>query len=283
MKINMKNYMDSTKKSILIADSCAGGLDILKHFLDWAGDYEIFYLADGKNNPLGLKTKKDIEKIVNGWIKYFKKHYKDLALVVIACNTASIAILENLNELKEDYGVPIVTMIDGTKRAIKINSKNVNKKKVLVTGTKYTINSGKYQSLFNEVKPSKIYSLNATKTEKFIARGLENDKNLKKQMLKELSEYKDCNIKAIFLGCTCFEFVKTELKGLYGKNITFLNPAIEVSNKSKNILKPKKKRKSINKVRIYTMGNLKLWEKNINILAKKIFNKKLKVEKIKFD
>ena len=148
-------------------------------------------------------------------------------------------------------------------------------------GTKYTIDSGEYQKLLNEIKPKKLYSLCATKSEKFVARGLEKDRYFKKEVLNELSKYKNENIDTVFLGCTCFEFIKNQIKKLYGNNIFFLNPSKEVSNKAKLVLQPKEKRKILDKVKIYSTGDMGVWKRNIDIISKKVFGKKLKVKKLR--
>ena len=268
------------KKTILIADSCAGGLDVLRYFLDWAGEYELCYIADGKEKPFGLKTEEEIKKIVIKWIEGLQNISKEVVLVVIACNTASIATLKSIKSIEKKYGIPIITMVDGIKRLFKKNRAKINNKKVLVMGTKYSIDSGEYQKRLNKMKPKELQELSATKTERFIARGLENNKNFREEMRKELSKYKSKRIETIVLGCTCFEFSKEEIRRIYGKEIFFLNPAKEVSEASRKILKTKNKKTNLHKVKVYTTGDLELWSKNINIVSKKVFGKKLKVRKI---
>ncbi|MEK7198197.1 MAG: aspartate/glutamate racemase family protein [Patescibacteria group bacterium] len=269
------------RETILVADSCAGGLDVLRYFLAWAGEYELLYLADGKRNPFGLKTKEEIKEIIINWIEKFQKMFPNLVLVVIACNTASIAVLKNKKSIEQRFGIPIVTMLDGVNLSLSKNIKRISGKKVLITGTKYTINSNEYQKLLRRAEPKKLYSLCATKSEKFIARGLEKNKSFKKEVLDELSKYKNKSIETIFLGCTCFEFIKYQLKRLYGNDTFFLNPAKEVSEMAKFKLQPKEKRKKLNNVKIYTTGDLRIWKKNINLISNKIFGKKLKIKKLR--
>ena len=268
------------KGTILIADSCAGGLDVMRYFLDWAGEYELCYLADGERNPFGLKNKSEIREIVIRWIENFKKNSKNLSLVVIACNTASISISEDITSISNKYGVPIITMIVGVKKSLVDNYKQISERNVLVLGTKFTINSNKYYEAFNELNPNKLYSLSATKTEKFIARGLEKIPRIENEVLGELSLFKNKKIETIFLGCTCFEFAKDKLKKLYGNQVFLLNPAREVSNESKRVLGMSNKKMSLENVNIYATGNLRNWKDNINIISEKIFNKKVNVKKI---
>ncbi|KPJ56538.1 hypothetical protein AMJ49_04655, partial [Parcubacteria bacterium DG_74_2] len=124
------------KGTILIADSCAGGLEILKYFLEWAGDYKIYYLADGEKNPFGQKTKKEVKDIVYSWIKNFQTSNDNLKIVVVACNTASVAIKDQVSNLEKKFKIPIVTMIDGVEKSVYENKKILKNKNTLILGTR---------------------------------------------------------------------------------------------------------------------------------------------------
>jgi glutamate racemase len=278
----MEKATDTSKGTILIADSCAGGLGVLKYFLDWAGEYQICYLADGKVNPLGIKTKSEIENAVMGWIRKFQKDRR-LELVVVACNTASIAIEDKIKFMAGKFKVPIVTMIDGVEGLLKNNLKKLNDSNILLAGTEYTIHSGKYQELLAKINPEEIYPLSATKTEKFIAKGMDKDRDFKKEVLEELSKYQDNKIDTIFLGCTCFEFAKNQMRKIYGKKVLFLNPGQEVSEKAKGILKNSLRKTSVEKVKIYATGNLELEKRSINLISRKIFDKNVEVKALRID
>ena len=106
------------KGKIFLADSCAGGLGVLKFFLGWAGKYEVYYIADGEKNPFGLKSKQEIYKIVESWLKSFDKS-KRVVLFCISCNTASISLGERIKRLEEKYKIPIITMVNGAEIIIK--------------------------------------------------------------------------------------------------------------------------------------------------------------------
>ena len=268
------------KESILIADSCAGGFGVLKYFLEWAGDYNIYYLADGEENPFGKKTKKEVKKIVCDWIKNFKRFSPNLKLVVVACNTASISIKDDRKAIEKEFNVSLVTMIDGTKSSIEKGKNSLKGKNNLIIGTRLTIDSKIYSELIENTSPLKVYQLIGEKTEKFVAKNLKNNIQAKKEMLIELNKYCKNRIDTILLGCTCYEFIKKELKSIYGKNTVFINPAKEVSEESKKILDYKKKKVNIKDAIIYTTGELDSWKRNLNHVSQKIFNKRLDIKKI---
>ena len=267
------------KGKIFLADSCAGGLGILKFFLKWAGKYDVYYLADGEKNPFGLRSKQEIYKIVESWLKSFNKD-KKIVLFCISCNTASISIEKNVKILEKRYKIPIITMIDGAKSIIKEKKDQIKDKKVLLIGTKFTIASRVYKRLIKKEKPKRIFELNGTFSERFVARGLEKDRSAKIKMIKELSKFKNEGIESVYLGCTCYPFITKEIIKIYGNKVTFLDPAEEVSKLAKKILHNKNKNKPLKKCHFYITGDTKEWNNNLNIISRKAFGEKIKAKKI---
>jgi len=270
------------EKKIFLADSCAGGLGVLKFFLKWAGKYDVFYLADGERNPFGLKPKQEIYKIVESWLKSFNKN-KDIVLFCVSCNTASISIEKKVNMLEKKYKIPIVTMIDGARSIIKKKKDKIKDKKILLIGTKFTVASGVYRKLIKKEKPKKLFELNGTFSERFVAKGLEKNRSAKAKMIKELSKFKNKGVESIYLGCTCYPFIIKEIKELYGNKITFIDPAEEVSKLAKKILHDKDKNKLVRKCHFYITGDAKKWNENLNIISKKVFGEAIKARKIHID
>ena len=111
--------MKLNRGTILMTDSCSGGLSVLKYIKRWSNDYKIIYVADYEKNPFGLKNHVEIVNIVKSWFTNLVKKDK-VKIVVIACNTASIAIKYKKAELSKKFGIPVITMIDGIKKCIKI-------------------------------------------------------------------------------------------------------------------------------------------------------------------
>lgn len=268
------------EETILIADSCAGGLSILKDFLEWSGNYNVIYLADGEKNPFGKKSEEEIKEIVISWIKNFKS--KNLKMLVIACNTASIAVKSIIKEISIEYNLPVVTMVESFERTCQRYKNKIKDKKIIIFGTTFTINSEAYRKITKKYFPKEIFYLDGTNSERLVARGLFNEDAQKKLLNKEISQYKSKSIDSVFLCCTCFEFIKEDLKKNYGKNINLINPSKEMSVLAKQILNIQNPlRKEIEKVDILTTGEIKEWTENINQVATRIFSKNLNVKKIK--
>lgn len=231
--------MKSTKGKILIFDSCAGGFGVMNSMLSWAGDYEIIFIADYEMNPFGVRPKSEISDIVISWFDNYisSLEYEDVKLVVIACNTASIASKEVVEKLQEKYKIPIVTTIDSLKLSLQHNIEDIKGRNVGIFGTKYTIESGLYAKIVEQYNPTNIYNIIGTKSESSVAKGFCKEEEGKKVIAEELKPYEKSQISTLILGCTCFELIQDTINEQFAQNITFINPGHFVSERAKHILR----------------------------------------------
>lgn len=221
----------------MIADSCSGGLSVLKYIEKWSGNYKIVYLADYEMNPFGIKSKDEIVSIVRSWFTNTNlARLEDVSIVIIACNTASIAIKDERENLSKLYKVPIMSMIEGVAECYKNNEASIGNKNVAIMATKYTIKSGEYQKLIEKYHPNKIIRLIATKSEREVAWGTYNSVDGKINIADELSKYRSEKIDTVILACTCFKMIIDQIKDALRNNIVCLDPALEVSRLTKKIL-----------------------------------------------
>ncbi len=276
----MNKKLDKTKKTILIADSCACGIIVLKNLSDKIGEYNVIFLADGEMNPFGLKSKKEIINIVDGWLRYFNKISK-LTLLVVACNTASIAINSFKNIISKKYNITIITMVDLLKLLLKDSAVFIGNRNIGVLGTKYTINSGLYFKLIKMAKPQKMVNFILTESEAVIARGQHNTNEGKNRILKNLKSYKEYSLDGVLLGCTCFCFIQEEIKIEFGKNLIYLDPGNMITEFFRQKRPFDESNKKLENVIFYTTGEIKEWSRNINSLAKIVFGQSVKIRHIK--
>lgn len=269
-EINKKEY-----SKILVADSCAGGIAVLKHLAKCFPKTSFTFLADGQKNPFGIKSKKEIIDIVEDWLKYASTNRFDL--LVVACNTASISIASEISRLEEKYNIPIITMIDSLIHACEVNLPLIKNKNVMLFGTKFTISSDIYINIIKKYSLRNIYCLPGTESEKMVAKGLLGDELQQKKVCEEIGIYENHNIDTVILACTCFEFVKPTIEKIY-KDIQFINlneTLLSIDNKNYSPMNY-----DLCNIEFITTGEIAEWSININIIANKVFEQDVKIKKI---
>lgn len=273
--MDIKEISKKEYSRILVADSCAGGITVLKHLTTYFPKAFFTFLADGQKNPFGIKSKKEIIDIIEDWLKYSNTNNFDL--LVVACNTASIAIVDEISRLEEKYNISIITMIDSLVNACEVNLHLINNKNIMLFGTNFTVSSEIYVNIIEKYNCKNIYRLPGTESEKMVAKGLLDDVVQQKKVCDEIGLFENYNIDTVILACTCFEFVKQIIEKQY-KNIQFINlneTLLPVNNKNYSLIDY-----NLDNIAFVTTGEMEKWCININIIANKVFGQDVKIKKI---
>ena len=120
-------------------DSGFGGLTVARALIDLLPAEDLVYVGDTGRYPYGPRPLDE----VRGFAKEIAAHLAaehDVKLIVVACNTASAAALE---ELQSCMPIPVVGVIEPGVRSLVSATRSGH---VGVIGTVGTIGSGAYQS-----------------------------------------------------------------------------------------------------------------------------------------
>lgn len=130
--------------AIGVFDSGVGGLTVLRALRErWPGE-DFIYLADTARLPYGSKSLDTIYHYADQNIQHLLKY--DVKAVVVACNSASTAILEKPIQCK----VPVINVVEpGAKRAVETSSGG----RIAVFGTRATVLSEAYVKAIHKLKP----------------------------------------------------------------------------------------------------------------------------------
>src|SRR5258708_22619965 len=119
-------------------DSGFGGLTVARAVIDLLPAEDLVYVGDTGRYPYGPRPLEEVRKFAHQITTSLVEDY-GVKLVVVACNTASAAALD---ELRFQFEVPIVGVINpGLRAAVSATRKG----RVGVIGTVGTIGSGAYQ------------------------------------------------------------------------------------------------------------------------------------------
>jgi len=194
-------------KPVLFIDSGIGGLPYCIDFHTKNIDEEICYLADTENFPYGSRTKDEITSIM---IDLTEKLIKTICpkIIVLACNTATIAALADLREHFKDTQIPFV----GTVPALKPAAENSRNKKVGVLATRQTIGGLVYLNLADG--SCSIYGLAAPDLVEFVEHKIETASVQEKTDIvrKYINEFSNKGVDSLVLGCTHFLYLLEEFR-----------------------------------------------------------------------
>jgi glutamate racemase len=211
----------SDLKRIFVADSCIGGLSVVKSMWNSGSAGDAVFLADYAINPLGVKSDSAIADVVDRWLRLAEEHADTL---VIACNTLSI----RYQQLTRPKAPPsrlrkILSMVDCFEAMAKIEADRLANRRVLVVGTEFTARQALYSDILSAAVPgTHIDTIAATNLERNIARLEPWESGLDSALTGDLRAAIE-NTDIAVLACTCFPMVRTELESLF-PGVIFLDP-----------------------------------------------------------
>ena len=204
-------------------DSGVGGLTVLKTLIEKYPCNEYIFYGDTLNIPYGNKNKDELLKLSRNNINFLIS--KNVDIIIIACGTVSSNCL---NELKKEYDIPILSIIEPTLEFLnKSDYKNIG-----VIATNATINS----HIFSENVKKNVYEIATPKLVPLIE---DNELTNINDILHEyLDRYRDI-IDVLVLGCTHYPIIKKEINNVIGDDVVIIDMSklITLSNNGKQNVK----------------------------------------------
>lgn len=221
--------MNNKNKSIGVFDSGIGGTTVLKELLRILPNENYIYYGDSGNFPYGYgKTKQDIQNIVKPIVNFLIE--KECKLIAIACNTATIASLEFLQENFPE--IPIIGIIkSGAKTALKTTFN----KKIAVFSTEFSTKSNAYKNIILDFdRDVDVTQIACTEFAEMIETGWENYPNGDDLIEKYLSKVPS-DTDTLILGCTHYPIIKNFIAEKFHNKV--VDPSEELAFKIKRTLK----------------------------------------------
>lgn len=212
-----------------IIDSGSGGLSIWKEITALLPYESILYVGDHAYLPYSEKSTGFIRHRVAKLIQFLiKKHVK---LIVIACNTATVA---GIDWYRVQFPtVPIIGVVPVVKTAAAMTKTN----EMCILSTKYTANSMYQKKLIAQFASHvTVISIASSRLVEYI----ESRDVMRMKILKELQAIlkpiKNSKVDVLVVGCTHFPFIKEEIRQVIGTAITLLDSGPAVARQVKRIL-----------------------------------------------
>ena len=244
--------------SIVVFDSGLGSLSIIREIQKKIKG-ELIYFADQKNFPYGVKSKTELEQIIEKTIILLEKEFSP-QLIVMASNTPTLLLDYNRISSK------LVGVYPPLNDAVKIS----RTRNIAILGTKTIIQSENITKFIENCKvPNDIvvHKIDCSLLVELVESGkFLTDKEYCKNIIKEVLEdvFLDNSIDVATLSSTHLPFLESFLRLIF-KNVKFLDPAENVANDVKNLIRDNDLHQNV--LRIFTSGDVNLFKKNLQMMG----------------
>ncbi len=208
-----------------IFDSGVGGLTVSRAIIDQLPGESTMYVGDTANSPYGPLPIAEVranalgvmDELVDAGVK----------LLVIACNSASAAVLRDARErYTARYGIPVVEVIQPAVRRAVSATRNG---KIGVIGTLATIGSRAYEDAFAAAPQLSITSVACPRFVEFVENGITTGTELMETAEEYLAPLKAAGVDTLVLGCTHYPLLTGVISYVMGEDVTLVSSAEETA------------------------------------------------------
>ncbi|MET0872820.1 MAG: glutamate racemase [Paeniglutamicibacter terrestris] len=208
-----------------IFDSGVGGLTVSRAIIDQLPGESTMYVGDTANSPYGPLPIAEVranalgvmDELVDAGVK----------LLVIACNSASAAVLRDARErYTARYGIPVVEVIQPAVRRAVAATRNG---KIGVIGTLATVSSRAYEDAFAAAPHYSITSVACPRFVEFVENGITTGAELLETAATYLAPLKAAGVDTLVLGCTHYPLLTGVISYVMGEDVTLVSSAEETA------------------------------------------------------
>lgn len=210
---------DRQDRPIGIFDSGFGGLTVARAIVDQLPSEDIIYLGDTARAPYGPRSIAEVREFALQGLDYLADH--DVKALVIACNSASSAVLR---DARERYSVPVTEVIlPAARRAVLATRNN----RVGVICTEATATSRSYDDAFAAVPDVQLVTRACPRFVEFVEAGVTGGTELLAVADDYLAPLMQAGVDTLILGCTHYPLLSGVLSYVMGDSVTLVSSADE--------------------------------------------------------
>jgi glutamate racemase len=204
-----------------IFDSGYGGLTVARAVLDQLPHESIAYFGDTARAPYGPRPIAQTREFALECLDRLVDH--GVKALVIACNTASAAVL---HDARERYAVPVVEVI---RPAVRRAARATRNHRVGVIATQGTHQSGAYVDAFAAAPHLDVTSVPCPRFVEFVESGQTSGSEVIEVARGYLQPLVEHDVDTLVLGCTHYPLLAGAISYVMGDNVTLVSSADETA------------------------------------------------------
>ena len=200
---------------VAVFDSGVGGISVLRELTHRMPREKFLYFGDCANAPYGTKTTERVRELTCRAVEDLLT--QGVKAVVVACNTATSAAIEDLRRAHPD------TILVGIEPALKLAAERHPRGKILVMATDVTLREEKFCHLLSHFAATcQVYKIPAPQLVPLIEEGRVDTPIMEQTLHGLLDPFAD-KMDALVLGCTHFPFASHAMERLLGPRVAVLD------------------------------------------------------------
>ena len=204
-----------------IFDSGVGGLTVARAILDQLPNESTLYIGDTARGPYGPRPLAEVREFALETMDFLVS--QGVKAIVIACNTASAAMLR---DARERYSIPVIEVIQPAVRRAVAATRTGN---VGVIGTRATVDSRAYVDAFAAAPQLNITSIACPLFVEFVERGETSGTEITKIAREYLAPVMAAKVDTLVLGCTHYPLLTGVISYVMGEGVTLVSSAEETA------------------------------------------------------
>jgi glutamate racemase len=204
-----------------IFDSGVGGLTVARAILDQLPNESTIYIGDTARGPYGPRPLAEVREFALESLDFLVE--QGVKALVIACNTASAAMLR---DARERYKVPVIEVIQPAVRRAVAASRSGH---IGVIGTRATVDSKAYLDAFAAAPQLQITSIACPLFVEYVERGETSGTDITKIARDYLAPVMEAKVDTLVLGCTHYPLLTGVISYVMGEGVTLVSSAEETA------------------------------------------------------
>ncbi len=206
-------------RSIGIFDSGEGGLTVAREIVRHMPGENLIYVCDTARFPYGPRPLSQVRGFLRDFTRFFAD--QDCKLVVVACNTATVAALDLLDD---GLALPAIGVVGPGARAAATATRNG---RIGVVATQATCASRIYPRLIAGLRPAVTVRQQpcpvlVIRAEEGVIDGPQVREDVRRCLAPLLAE----DIDTLVLGCTHFPHMQHVIAEIAGPGVTLVDPGV---------------------------------------------------------
>ncbi|MFT4051603.1 MAG: glutamate racemase [Microbacterium sp.] len=204
-----------------IFDSGVGGLTVARAVSQLLPRESTLYIGDTAHSPYGPKPIADVRRYALEVLDTLVD--EGVKMLVIACNTASAAMLR---DARERYEVPVVEVIGP---AVRTAISTTRKGRIGVIGTAGTIGSGVYQDMLGVDERLTVFAQACPRFVEFVEAGVTDSSAVLAVAEEYLAPLRHAGVDTLVLGCTHYPFLEGAISYVMGPDVSLVSSDTETA------------------------------------------------------